>query len=79
MIWKLAEAKNRFSELINLSLQGTPQEVTRRNDAVIIISKSDYDKLTGTRPDFKTYLCEGPDFSDLPLERDRSPMREVRL
>jgi prevent-host-death family protein len=79
MIWKLAEAKNRFSELINLSLAGKPQEVTRRNDAVIIISKSDYDKLTGTRPDFKTYLTEGADFSDLPLERDRSPMREVIL
>ena len=79
MIWKLAEAKNRFSELINLSLAGTPQEVTRRNDAVMIISKSEYDKLTGTRPGFKTYLSESPDFSDLPLERDRSPMREVKL
>lgn len=79
MIWKLAEAKNRFSELVNLSLEGKPQEVSRRNDAVIIISKNDYDKLTGTQPDFKTYLSEGPDFSDLPLERDRSPMREVSL
>ena len=79
MIWKLAEAKNRFSELVNLSLEGKPQEVTRRNDAVIIISKNDYDKLTGTRPDFKTYLSEGSDFSDLSLERDRSPMREVSL
>ena len=79
MIWKLAEAKNRFSELINLSLAGNPQEVTRRNDAVMIISKTDYDKLTGNQLDFKTYLSEGSDFSDLPLERDPSPMREVRL
>lgn len=79
MVWKLAEAKNRFSELVNLSLQGKPQEVTRRNDAVMIISKSDFDKLTGSRPDFKTYLTEGSDFIDLPLERDSSPMREVNL
>ena len=79
MVWKLAEAKNRFSELVNLSLQGKPQEVTRRNDAVMIISKTDFDKLTGARPDFKTYLTEGSDFTDLPLERDPSPMREVNL
>ncbi len=79
MIWKLAEAKNRLSEVVNLSLEGTPQEVTRRNDAVMIISKTEYEKLTGIRQDFKTYLSEGPDFSDLPLERDRSPMREVVL
>jgi antitoxin Phd len=79
MVWKLAEAKNRFSELVNLSLQGKPQEVTRRNDAVMIISKTDFNKLTGAQPDFKTYLTEGSDFTDLPLERDPSPMREVNL
>ncbi len=79
MIWKLSDAKNRLSELINLSLAGKPQEVTRRNEAVMIISKTDYDRLTGTRPDFKTYLSEGPDLTPLTLTRDRSAMREVHL
>ena len=79
MIWKLSDAKNRFSELINLSLEGKPQEVTRRNDAVIIISKTDYNRLAGSRPDFKTYLSEGPDLNSLTLTRDRSAMREVHL
>lgn len=79
MVWKLSEAKNKFSELINLSLAGTPQEVTRRNDAVIVISKKEYDKLTGIRADFKSYLAAGPDFSDVLLERDPTPLREVTL
>jgi len=79
MIWKLSDAKNRFSELVKLSLEGKPQEVTRRNDAVMIISKTAYNKLTGTRPDFKTYLSEGPDLNGLTLERDRSALREVTL
>lgn len=79
MSWKLSEAKNRFSELVRLSLEGKPQEVTRRNDAVVIVSKSDYDKLTGARPNFKDYLLSGPDFPPLPLERDLSSMREVML
>ena len=79
MIWKLSDAKNRFSELINLSLAGKPQEVTRRNDAVMIISKTDYDRLAGIRPDFKTYLSEGPDLNLLTFERDRSILREVHL
>ena len=53
--------------------------MTRRNDAVMIISKTDYDRLSGTRPDFKTHLSEGPDLNSLTLTRERSAMREVHL
>ncbi len=34
MGWKLAEAKNKFSELINKALQEGPQRVRRRKDTV---------------------------------------------
>ena len=42
MQWRLAEAKNRFTEVINKALSEGPQTVTRRNDTVIILSQDDY-------------------------------------
>jgi prevent-host-death family protein len=50
MNWNLAEAKNRFSELINPALTKGPQRVSRGKDAVIVISATDYERLTGKLP-----------------------------
>ena len=47
MDWRLADAKNRFSELFTLALTVGPQRVRRRQDAVIVISERDYERLTG--------------------------------
>lgn len=77
MNWKLAEAKNKFSEVVQRALSEGPQRVTRRNDAVVILSEADYERLTGQRPSFREYLVSGPSLADINLERDRSPMREV--
>lgn len=77
MIWKLADAKNRFSQLVTIALQDGPQRVQRRNDAVIVLSEADYDRLRGKQPNLRDYLLNGPDLSDLDLSRDQSPMREV--
>ncbi|HMD98940.1 MAG TPA: type II toxin-antitoxin system prevent-host-death family antitoxin [Terriglobia bacterium] len=80
MEWRLAEAKNRFSELVNLALSGDPQLVLRRRDAVVVVARRDYEKLTGKRPSFKRFLLgKGPSFSGLDLARDESPMRSVKL
>jgi hypothetical protein len=76
MTWKLAETKNRFSELVTGSLQDGPQRVQRRNDAVIVLSEEDHDRLRGKQPTLRDYLLNGPDFSDLDLSRDQSPVRE---
>ena len=35
MEWQLADAKNRFSELVNQALRVGPQRVRRRNEAVM--------------------------------------------
>jgi len=78
--WHLAEAKNRFSEVFNRALAEGPQRIQRRNDAVVVISERDYEKLAGERPDFKQFLLgKGPTLEDLDLRRDRSPMRDVKL
>jgi prevent-host-death family protein len=80
MDWRLAEAKNKFSELVNRALAEGPQRVLRRDDAVIVMALRDYERLVGKKPGFKDFLMgKGPDFEGVDLSRDRSPMREISL
>jgi antitoxin Phd len=79
MEWQLADAKNKFSELVSRALTEGPQRVTRRNEAVVLMAEAEYERLTGKRPGFIDFLLNGPDLSGLDLTRDRSPMREVDL
>ena len=79
MDWHLADAKNRFSELVSRTLTEGPQRVTRRNEAVVMVAEAEYERLTGKRPGFVEFLLNGPDLSDLDLTRDRSSMRKVNL
>ena len=80
MDWRLAEAKNKFSELFNRALTEGPQRVRRRDEVVVVIAASDYERLTGCKPSFKNFLmAHGPDLEGLDLSRDREPMREIDL
>jgi antitoxin Phd len=80
MDWRLADAKNKFSELFNRALTEGPQRVQRRDDAVVVIAARDYEKLTGETASFKDFLLsETPCLDGLDLARDRSHMREVKL
>jgi prevent-host-death family protein len=80
MSWHLADAKNRFSELVNRALRGEPQVVVRRRDAVVVVARRDYQKLKGERMSFKQFLLgEGPSLQGLDLRRNKSPMRNVKL
>jgi antitoxin Phd len=53
MTWKLAEAKNRLTEVVNLALSEGPQTITRRGDTVLLVSAADYAALTGPKMGFK--------------------------
>jgi len=78
--WKLADAKNRFSELVNRALAEGPQWVERRADAVVVLDRREYERLAGKIIGFKEFLtAPGPSLKGLDLSRDRSPMREVKL
>ena len=80
MEWRLADAKNKFTELVNRALSEGPQRVTSRNDVVIVIAERDYEQLTRTKPSFKEFLLQdSPTFDGLDLERDRSFLRDVEL
>jgi len=80
MEWRLADAKNRFSELVNRALVEGPQRVRRRDDAVVVLAEHDYDKLTRKRTSFKEFLmAKGPTLEGLDLRRDDSRIRDVNL
>ena len=79
MEWNLADAKNRFSEVVNLALTEGPQRVRRRTDTVVIVAAEEFERLTGQRPGFKDYIAQGESFEGLDLTRDRSPSRDVAL
>lgn len=79
MDWQLAEAKNRFSEVVRRALLSEPQRITRRSDSVIVISEEQYQRLLGNQVSFVDYLMSAPSFEGLDLERDKSPMRSVDL
>ncbi len=79
MIWKLADAKNKFSKVVDMALEEGPQEVTRRGKSVVVVALKDFERMNGKRPGFIEYLMSAPSFKGVDLERDKSPMREVDL
>jgi len=80
MEWKLAEAKNRFSELVNKAISEGPQMVSRRDDRVVVISEDEYQNLTGKKRNFIEFLLEGNlNLDGVNLERDKSLSRKIDL
>jgi antitoxin Phd len=79
MEWKLADAKNRLSELVTKASKEGPQTIRRHDAAVVVISEETYRTLIGERPTLKDLLLNGPSLEGLDLTRDRSPMRDVEL
>lgn len=79
MEWQLADAKNRFSEVVTRALNEGPQRVRRRGQTVVILAEEEYDRLTGEKPGLVDYLMSGPSFEGVDLERDQSLMRDVKF
>jgi prevent-host-death family protein len=79
LVWNLADAKNKFSEVVNLALHNGPQTVTRRGEKVVIISEKAYQKLRGVEASFFDFLFQGPGLEGVDLKRDKSAIRKVSL
>lgn len=79
MEWKLADAKNRLSELVNRVIADGPQRIRRRADSFIVISERDYLVLVGKRPSLKKLLLNGPKLDQVRVDREASPMRDIEL
>ncbi|NSY16353.1 type II toxin-antitoxin system Phd/YefM family antitoxin [Neorhizobium sp. AL 9.2.2] len=80
-IWKLEDAKARFSEVVRRARNEGPQHVTvRGKDSVVVISSEELERLS--RPAPKTSLIdflEGLGLEDLNLDRDADRGRDVEL
>lgn len=79
--WQLQDAKNKFSELVHKALTSGPQFVTRRGvESVVVLSVSEYKKLTAPKTDLVEFFRKSPLYgAELDLERDKSPAREFEL
>ena len=68
-IWRLHEAKNRFSEVVELTLKVGPQMVTRRGkEAVVVLAANECRSLTGQTPCLIDCLLNAPRGEPLLLE-----------
>lgn len=77
--WQLQEAKSRFSEVVDLSLNQGPQMVTKRGqDAVVILSVSEYRRICGSLP-LRDLLLNAPRGEHLGIERSREVIRDISL
>ena len=80
-VWQLQEAKSRFSEVVDKALSEGPQKVTRRGrDAVVVLSITDYKKLSRTKGHFveryRKFAGSGP---ELDIKRISEYPREIEL
>lgn len=74
---QLRDAKARLSALVDDAARGKPSVITRhgRKEAVVI-SYEEWERLTSV-PSFARLLMSMP--SELPNERDRTPMRDADI
>ena len=76
--WSIADAKSRFSEVLNRAEQEA-QIITRRNRQYVVLNGEEYRRLTGARPSLKDLILNGPSLEAVDLERDNSETQELRL
>ena len=81
-IWQIQEAKAQLSTVLrDAELEG-PQEITNHGRSVaVLLSRSDYDRLSGSNKSLVEFMRSSPLFGDeeLFIERDRSPTRDISL
>ena len=79
--WTVAEAKAKFSEVIDEARSNGPQTVTRNGrKAVVIVSAEEWDRRTrrvGTLADF--FAASPLRDSDIDLDRVKDGPREIDL
>jgi prevent-host-death family protein len=83
-VWKLEDAKARFSEVVRLARERGPQRVTvRGQDAVVILSAAEYERLApaAAKSSLAALFADSPfarlEHFDEVLVRERAPFRDV--
>ena len=80
-VWKLQDAKAQFSKVVRDAIEGEPQYITRRGEnAVVILSIEEFEKLVEKRPSLAEYLLKHtPKVADFHVERGKQPLRKIEL
>jgi prevent-host-death family protein len=80
-VWTVAEAKAKFSEVIELARQETPQMVTRNGrPAVVIVSAEEWARKTSRRGTLADFLSDSPlRGTELDLHRPKEKPRSLGL
>lgn len=80
--WQVQEAKARFSEVLKEAERSGPQQITSHGRAVaVLLSRREYDRLTGTGESLLTFMQRSPllGLEEFEVERDPSLTRELDL
>ena len=79
--WKLQDAKNRFSEVVNEAARSGPQIVTRRGkEAAVVMSVEDYRRLARPEVNLVEFLRASPLCGiEIDVERSKELGREIDL
>lgn len=83
-MWKLEDAKARFSEVVRMARERGPQRVTvRGQDAVVVLSAADYARLApaAAQPTLTALFANSPfarlNMPDDDFGHERAPFRDV--
>ncbi len=77
--WQLQDAKARFSELVQKTIDEGPQVITRRGKpSVVMVSDDEYARLTRKSTDFISFLRSAPR-AELKIERSKEGGRTIEL
>jgi len=81
MEWPLAEAKQKFSEVLRRAQTEGPQYIFRRGtETAVVLSVDEYQRLSNEHDeDLKEFLLSGPTLDGLDLHRDSAPVQIPKL
>ncbi len=79
--WAVAEAKARFSEVIDRALADGPQTITRKGQkAVVMVSAEEWQRKTKRKGNLAEFFATSPlRGSDLKLKRPKDGARAIGL
>lgn len=79
--WTVAEAKAKFSEVVQKAETEGPQKITRRGEeAVVVVSKKEWDRKTQRKGTLVEFFQNSPlRASGIKIERLKDAPREIDL
>ena len=80
-VWSVAQAKARFSEVIDRALDQGPQAITRNGRAaVVVVSAGEWARKTGRKGTLADFFAASPlRGSGIEIERAQGRVRKVAL